>query len=212
MEVWASDEEKRNASWAVVISNLGSAASSQGATRAGYLSKALDLATHIEAREQVPAIPGPDIRKEPRCSDEDRFRYQDHLANMFATGRLSRDEWELRDGICRNAVTLSEMTKLLKDLPGLPAEKQIIPVQAASPKRAAAEKAKNKTFAAVLGGVTFSLAATFSNALSVSDTYHNGLNTLSLIFGLGAILSLLATMAIVVNAAMAREPRKRKGK
>lgn len=149
-------------------------------------------------RKLVPAPdsgPQPDIKAEQRCSMADRLKYADHLANMYAEGRLSYDEWMLRHEACTNAVTGSQLKKLLKDLPGLPELNSLLQERekaavAKTALRRRLNKASKDLLLAGFGTMAFIIiAAAFSAEETVSKA---GAETMAWVFAVAAIGCMIA--------------------
>lgn len=163
----------------------------------GYKDRKRDF-----VKKPAPSGPYPDIKDERRCSMADRLEYEDHLAQQYAEGRLSYEEWMLRHEACTNAVTISELKRLLKDLPELPGLTSILQER----EKAAAEKTAVKRrlsksgkdlLIAGFGTLAFIIISTVSSTEdALNQAGRTGATAMAVIFALAA-LACLATTVIV---------------
>jgi hypothetical protein len=74
--------------------------------------------------DRLPEIPGAAFLPGIRVADRERDRYVEHLAQCHAQGRLPEPAFRARLDAATRAATQGELTRLLTDLPGLPAPRR----------------------------------------------------------------------------------------
>lgn len=119
--------------------------------------------TAVSSRTDKVVARGLDIRHDQRCSTEDRLRYQEHLANMFAEGRLSKETWEARHDAAAEAVTPGELEVLVRDLPSVSSPPAPLPSPVPASKQFG--KAEVAAMGVIISGITLENVSIFSQGI-----------------------------------------------